>query len=99
MLSAFISPLFTIDWPAILEPFDKKKGTVLDFRIGVVCDFEGEWQMLWNKLITLCPYFPVATLFYNHKNTNRNKQLIKRVERVDMPIWPVGGTMMMSSVS
>ena len=77
----FYASLFTIDWEALFLPLinDPHRSVTLMLLPGN--NDNAAFGILWNHLVKQPPFFPTATVFYNHRGTNRNEKILARVRK------------------
>lgn len=63
----FYASFYSVDWGNIVKPFLLSEDRSFDFiLIPNITDEQKIRDVVWNKLIDFCPFFPVMTFFYNH---------------------------------
>jgi hypothetical protein len=78
----FYISLYIIDWQSLFA-LAKSKNNNIKLIIGNSHLTEDTIvsASVWNQLITLCPSFPLATMFYNHQGGHRFTHLFERVKK------------------
>lgn len=66
-LDKFAASLYAVDWEAICSRYTSSNGKTIHFILGAEESEYLLWAVTWNKLIEMCPHFPINTLFYNHQ--------------------------------
>jgi hypothetical protein len=78
----FYISLYIVDWQSLFALAESKKNTL---KLIIGNDYLTEDTLVsdaaWNELITLCPSFPLAAMFYNHQGDHRFTHLIERVKK------------------
>lgn len=78
----FYISLYVIDWESLFGLAERKNNNI---KLMIGNDYLTEDSIVsdaaWNELITLCPSFPLAAIFYNHQGDHRFTHLIERVKQ------------------
>jgi len=73
--------LFTLDWAETFKPFTDDPYRSVIIRLLPTNNDEAAYGTLWNHLVKQPPFFPTATVFYNHRKNNRNEKLLARIRK------------------
>ncbi|MCD8522524.1 MAG: DUF115 domain-containing protein [Saccharospirillaceae bacterium] len=73
--------LFTIDWEELFLPFLQDPHKSVTLIVLPINNDNAAFGILWNHLVKQPPFFPTATVFYNHRRTNRNEKILARVRK------------------
>ncbi len=80
------SSLFCIDWADTFGSYFDRPDKSLAIIITPKTNKEMTFSYIWNDLVKKPPFFPMGTVFYNHRGTNRNESILKRI-RKDMNVY------------
>ncbi len=83
-LEVFFMSMLVIDWKGLLTSRYEKGLPHVRFFLGSDDQVSLQKTMLWNYLITQCPVYPLATLYYNHRSQPHFK---KMCEEFDTQLW------------
>lgn len=78
-LEHFYLSLYTVDWRSVCQPYQTDPARTIQFLVSGTEDFEHNWKLLWNELISYYPYFPVATFFFNHLGRDRFDAITSKI--------------------
>lgn len=78
----FAASLYAVDWQEIALPhlLDDTKSFTFVLTPGAEHD-DHRFGALWNHLLHLCPIFPTATLFYNHRGRPESDWIISKINK------------------
>lgn len=78
-IDALYLSLYITDWFTLCEPFVGDNGRTFQFLVSGSENFEINWKMLWNELVRYCPFFPVATLYFNHQGKDSYDKISEKI--------------------
>ena len=85
-LDEVFAALFCIDWAETFSSYFDRPDKSLAIIITPKKNKEMTFSYIWNDLVKKPPFFPMGTVFYNHRGTNRNENILKRI-RKDMSVY------------
>lgn len=85
----FVTSLYCIDWEAIFLKFSER-GKSIQLVIGDFKLATDQYAVLWNQLIDHPPSFSLCTYLYNHRNQDKYRKVIKKIQKdlkVYLSLW------------